>query len=172
MNKILCALLVFFCPQCEAAEKSQGITVDQAVQLATALRNFDGHLVVIKQNGAENTVMIPWEFGDGRLRLRVSNNLAILDAAIKSINAAQIAIFKEATQKASERTGKTEVDLPVGTPERIDYDRQNDELLKQPAPGTQDLSRIKASELKLDKNEIPVTVLTALKPILEDDVSK
>ena len=29
-----------------------------------------------------------------------------------------------------------------------------------------------SSELKLDKNEIPVTVLTALKPILEDDVSK
>jgi hypothetical protein len=55
-------------------------------------------------------------------------------------------------------------------PESADYQKQYLDLMAQPASGTQDLGRIKTSELKLDRNEIPVTVLAALAPILDQDV--
>ena len=35
------------------------ITVREALSLATALRNLDGHMIVTKQNGVEQTIMIP-----------------------------------------------------------------------------------------------------------------
>lgn len=148
-----------------AADK---ITIGQAFPLANALRSLDGHTVVIKQNGADATVMVPWDFGSGALRLRIANNIAILDAVANTVNDTRLKIVKEII-KNSANPAATEI--KPGTPEFDDFQRQYNEMMIQPANGTQDLARIKASELRLDKNEIPVTVITALKPILEDDVS-
>jgi hypothetical protein len=140
------------------------ITVRDAVALSTALHNLDGRLVVIKQNGVDATVMIPWTFDSGRLRLRIASDLSIADAVVKTANDAQSAIFKEVTKKYGV------LELKAGTPERADYDAQIEQLMSAPAAGTQDLARIKASELKLDVNEIAISVLSALHPILDDDV--
>jgi hypothetical protein len=139
------------------------LTVAQAIPLSTALRNLDGHMVVIKQNGADNIVMIPWDFGSGSLRLRIANNLTILAAVEKSAEEGRQAIVREILKKA----GGTEI--KPGTPEREDFDRQYLELMGQPAPGGKDLARIKASELKLDRNDIPVTALSAMAPLLDID---
>jgi hypothetical protein len=144
------------------------ITVGQAFPLATALRNLDGHMVVVKQNGVDNTIMVPWDFGSGAFRLRIANNLAILDAVQKAVDDSRIAVVKEIIKKSANPTA---TEVKPGTPEFDELQRQYGEMMNQPANGTQDLSRIKASELKLDRNEIPVTVISALKPILEDDVS-
>lgn len=138
------------------------MTVADVLALSTALRNLDGHMIVVKQNGTDGTVMVPWEFGNGRLRLRIANDLSIVDAAVKIANDAQAAIFKEVTKKFNVTA------LTPGTPERTEYDAQIAELMKQPAAGEHDLAKIKASDLNLDKNEIPVSVLSALKPILEE----
>ncbi len=148
-----------------AAEK---ITIGQAFPLATALRNLDGHMVIVKQNGVDNTIMVPWDFGSGAFRLRIANNLSILDAVQKAVDDSRVAIIKEIIKKSANPSA---TEVKPGTPEFDELQRQYAEMMTQPAPGTQDLARIKASELKLDRNEIPVTVLTALKPILEDDVS-
>jgi hypothetical protein len=139
------------------------VTVQQAIDLQTALRNLDGHLVIIKQNGQDGTVMVPWEFGDGRLRLRIANDLAIIDTAVKAANEAGKAVFQEVSKKFNVQ------ELKAGTPERAEYDKLIAEISSAPAAGTQDLAKIKASELKLGKNEIAITVLEALGPILVDD---
>jgi len=141
-----------------------GITVRDALGLAQGLRNLDGHLVVIKRGGQDETVMIPWEFGSGSLRLRIANDIAILDRITTAAEQVRQALVKEALHNA----GATE--LKPGAPETAEFLKQYEEALDQPASGAQDLARIKASELKLDRNEIPVTVLTALKPILDMDV--
>jgi hypothetical protein len=146
------------------------ITIAQANPMATALRNLDGHMIVIKQNGADTAIMAPWEFGSGSLRLRIANDLTLLDAVLKVAEEARGTIVKELLKKASDRTGETLTELKAGTPENDEFQKQFAELLAQPAPGTQDLARIKASELKLDRNEIPVTVLSALAPILDQDI--
>lgn len=139
------------------------LKVQDVLQVSTALRNLDGHMVVVKQGTAENTVMIPWDFGSGSLRLRIANNISILDAAAKNVEDSRQAIIKEIMKKGNL------TEIKPGTPEFEDFQRQYADVLVQPAPGTQDLARIKASELRLDKNEIPPTVLSALKPIMDID---
>ncbi len=151
-----------------AADK---ITVLQATQLSTALRNLDGHMVVVKQNGADATLMIPWDFGSGVLRLRIANDIAIVDDVLKRAEEARLGIVRELLKKFEARTGEKATDLKAGTPEFDEFQKQYLEMIAQPAGGSQDLARIKASELKLDRNEIPVTVLSALRPILDDDVA-
>jgi hypothetical protein len=146
------------------------ITLAQAQQLSQALRNLDGHLVVIKQNGQDATIMTPWEFGSGSFRLRIANNLTILDAALKTADDTRIAIVKETLKHISDRTGTAATEIKPDVPENAEFQRQYADLMAQPANGTQDLGRIKVSELHLDKNEIPVTVLSALTPILDQDV--
>jgi hypothetical protein len=164
VKKLYLALLATAVIAAPAAAADK-LTVLQANQLSVALRSLDGHIIVIKQNGQDATVMIPWEFNSAAVRLRIANDLAIVDAAVKVSDDVRNTIFKEVTKKA----GVTE--LRPGTPERDDYDRQAADLMAQPAAGTQDLARIKASELKLDRNEIPVSILSALKPIFDDDVT-
>ena len=168
----ICLIVLSIClaavpPSARAAEK---ITVNQMQSLSVALRNLDGHLTVIKQNGQDAAIMTPWEFGSGSLRLRIANNITILDAAMKTAEDTRQAIIKELIKKASDRTGEPVTDLKPGTPENDEFQKQYGDLMAQPAPRTQDLSRIKASELKIDKNEIPVTVISALAPILDQDV--
>lgn len=144
------------------------ITVAQALSILVALRNLDGHIVIVKQGGVDNTVMVPWDFGSGMLRLKIANNMTILSLSEKAANDARQSIVKEVlkTMPAGART------IEPNTAEMDEFTRQYNEVLAGPAPGTQDLSRIKASELRLDKNDIPVTALSALTPILDDDVSK
>jgi hypothetical protein len=146
------------------------ISLALAQPLATALRNLDGHIIVIKQNGQDATIMTPWEFGSGSLRLRIANNIIIVDAALKTAEDTRIAIVKELLKKASDRTGAPVTDIKPDMPESAEFQKQFADLMAQPAAGTQDLGRIKTSELRLDKNEIPVTVLSALAPILDQDV--
>jgi hypothetical protein len=148
------------------------ITIAQAVPMATALRNLDGHIIVVKQNGSDNMVMIPWDFGSASLRLRIASDIAILDGVTRSIETSRQAIVKELLAKANARTpDKPVTEIKPGTPEYDEFQRQYADLNGSPAPGTQDLARIKASELHMDRNDIPVTVLSALGPILDDDVS-
>jgi hypothetical protein len=169
MKKLFLALL---CASSLSAPALAGekITVLQATQLSTALRNLDGHMIVVKQNGTDAVVMVPWEFGSGVLRLRIANDISIIDASLKLAEDARLGIVKEQLKKLETRTGEKATDLKQGTPEFDEFQKQYNEMVGQPAAGTQDLARIKASELRLDKNEIPVTVLTALAPILEQDV--
>lgn len=148
------------------AEDAKKITVSDAVSMAAGLRNMDGHVTVIKQNGQDTTVMTPWEFGSGTLRLRIANDLAIVAQSEKLVETTRAAIVSELTKGVAADAAK----IIPGTPEFESFQKQMKQVLDQPAPGTQDLARIKASELKLDKNEIPVTVLFALAPILDMDI--
>jgi hypothetical protein len=166
LTGLLVGVLVLTPVPAAFADEAAPITIRDALALATALRNLDGRMQVVKQaGGAEGTVMVPWEFGSGALRLRIANDLALVTAVEKKAEDARVAIVKEVLRKM----GPGAVGFQQGTPEYDDFMRQYNEVLDGPAPGARDLSRIKASELKLDKNEIPVTVLQALRPILDAD---
>jgi hypothetical protein len=171
MLLILIAVLILV-PIPAKAENPGKITIAQAAAMATALRNMDGHIIVVKQGGIDNMVMIPWDFGSASLRLRIASDIAILDGVARSVETSRQAIIKELLAKANERTpDKPATEIKPSTPEYDEFQRQYADLNASPAPGTQDLARIKASELHMDRNDIPVTVLSALGPILDDDVS-
>lgn len=126
------------------------ITVREALALAGALRSMDG--------GSKG-----YEFGSGVIRLKLANDLAIVQAVEASTEKARQSIVREILK------GSGAVKIEIGTPEYDNFSTQYNAVLDQSAPGTQDLARVKASDLKLDKNEIPVTVLSAMKPILDID---
>jgi len=148
-----------------AEDAKPKIIIRDALALQTALQALDGHQVIVKgPNGADAIVTLPWEFGDATLRLKIVNDLNIVVAAIKSAQQVQQALTKEATTKAEV------TELKDLKPEDVVvFNKQIEDLMTQPAAGTQDLARIKASELKLGKNEIPGSILSALSPILDLD---
>lgn len=161
---LIAAVLTAACPVVSRAEEAP-ISVRDALGLISGLRNLDGHAVVIKQNGQDGTVIVPWEFGSGSLRLRISNDLTLLATVERTADEARVGIVKELLKQ----NGGGDAIKP-GTPAMDEFQRQYEQVLNAPAKGLQDLGRIKTSELKLDKNEIPVTVLQALRPILDQDV--
>lgn len=155
MRTLLIALAIVFGASLAHAADASKLTVAQALNLLTALRNLDGHLVIIKQNGGEGTVMVPWEFGSGALRLAIAHDIDVLTPNEKALGEARRSILKELG------------DIKPGSKEAEEFSRQIEQAMSTPALGAAELTHIKASDLKLDKNEIPVTVLSALGPILE-----
>jgi hypothetical protein len=154
----------------DAATKKPPLTNADALSMLQALRNLDGRTVVVNQPGGNKTsVMMPWDFGSGTLRLRIARNVTALAAVEKSIEDARVAIVREILKKEAAGADGAQQTINPGTPAYETFSRQIAEMLSQPA--AVDLSRIRASELKLDKNEIPITALSALGPILDDDLT-
>lgn len=138
--------------------------IADALSMLQAFRNLDGRQVIVKVNGADTPVMTPWDFASGTLRLRIARNISALAAVEKDVEETRQSIVKEILKGMPAGS-----QITPGTPEFEVFSLQIADALKQPAAVT--LSRIKASELRLDKNEIPITALSALAPILDDDVS-
>lgn len=147
------------------AQEAPPITVAQTLSLLAALRNLDGHQVVVKNNGQDVVLMQPWDFGSGLLRLKIANDITIAASVEKGLDDARQSMIKEILK---DKPGATS--LVPDTPEMSKFAQQYSEALGATA-AKQDYSRIKASELKLDKNEIPVTALSALQPILDMDIN-
>src|SRR4051812_33830461 len=71
------------------------LTVIDALNMLAALRNLDGHTIVVKQNGQDTTLVQPWDFGSGSLRLKIARNVSALTAVEKSVEDTRQAIVKE-----------------------------------------------------------------------------
>lgn len=146
-----------------AADKP--MTIGDVLALGPHLRSLDGRLVVVKQkDGVDGLVLTPWDFASGTLRLRIGRNLTAVMAVEREVEDTRQAILKEI--QSGMPAGQ---EIVSGTPEWDRFQKQMTELTQQPS--TVKLDRLKASELKLDKNEIPGTALSGLAPILDDDVS-
>jgi hypothetical protein len=140
-----------------AAEK---ISTSQALEVLRALRGLDtGHSVIVKQNGQDTAVTLFWEFGDGKVREKLAADETILLTVEQITEKARNKIIQELTNG-----GNT---IKPDGPEAPAFMKQWQEVLDSPAPGTQDLVKITTSSLKLDKNEIPIGVISGLSPILE-----
>lgn len=153
------------------AQNKPPLTNARALNLLVALRGLEGHVVIIKQNGADTQVQQPWDFGNALLRLRIKRNIQTLEPIEKVIKDTREAMVTEALSKMAEKNGNKPTTIEPGTPEFIAFLKQLEDILEKPVDGQVDLSRIRASELKLDKNEIGASVLTGLDPILDDDVT-
>lgn len=145
-------------------------TNGQAVIMLEALRNMDGRQVIVKQNGSDVAILTPWEFGSAALRLRIARNISALTELAKAIDDQRIGVIREILKTMpKDKDGKepTSDILKPGMPEFDRLDKAYKEMLGDVA--SVNLARIRTSELRLDRNEISVTVLSALDPILDDD---
>lgn len=145
------------------------VTISQGLSMAAALKALDGRQVVAKQNGQDVVVVVPYEFSSGALRVRIARDIAILAAVEKEADDVRMAILRDILKKLPPGSdGKPATALIPNTPEWDEFIRQYGEALAQPAKGSDELLRIKGTDLRLDRNEIPVTVLSALVPILDE----
>lgn len=138
-------------------------TIAQCLGMLVALRNLDGHAT------PTGNALIPWEFGSGTLRLRIANNITALALFETSLETVRNGIVKELLAKLpADKDGRPPTAIPPGTPEFDQLQKQYGDAIAQPCDVK--LAHIKASDLKLDKNEIPVSVLAALSSIIDDDM--
>jgi hypothetical protein len=106
------------------------------------------------------------------LRLRIKRNIQALEPVESAIKATREAMVTEALAKMpQDKDGKPAGTINPGTPEFDAFLKSLADVLAKPVEGAVDMSRIRASELKLDKNEIGASVLVGLDPILDDDVT-
>lgn len=152
----------------DASSPTKPLTGAQCLSLLSAYRNLDGHLVILKQNGQDATVMLPWDFASGALRMKISTSITALASFETSLEQSRQAIVKEILAKMPDKDDKRPTVIPNGTPEFDAYLKQYSDALN--APCDIKLPRIKATELKLDKNEIPPTALSALDAVIDNDI--
>lgn len=147
---------------CPTVAAGKQITISQALTVLGALRNLDGHQVIVKVNGQDTVVFQPWDFGSAVLRLKIASDINVLTAVETSQNNIRQTIIKEITKDKPPG-----FQIAANSPEMDEFTRQYNDLLAQPAAGSEDLAHISAAELKLDKNEIPPTTIAGLGPILD-----
>lgn len=162
---VACSLAVIVGASAQDAKPSpvaaKPMTVGQALQVLGALRQLDGHQVIIKQGDQTTTVSQPWEFKNGGLRMDIATDVAILALVEQNVEKIRQQIVSEILKNAPGRTAVT-----PGTPEFEDFVKQYQAALDAPAnvPG---LVRIKAKDLRLDVNEIAPSVLGAMAPVID-----
>jgi hypothetical protein len=145
---------------CGAIAAEAPATVLDCLTILQGLNEIDGkHPVIVNQGKPEEKVLdLPYEFGNGRLRGDIAHNIAVLTIVQRANGDAQQKIFADVAKGADK--------ILPGTPEGTEYDRQMRQLTSAPC-AIDGLTRIKASELKLDKNEIRAGALAAIDKIFD-----
>lgn len=141
-----------------AAINPSGLTLNDCLTVLTGLNALDGYQVVVNAGKPNEQVIVrSYEFSNGDLRGDIADNIATLTAIQKTAQEAQAQIFRD--------VAKGETEIKPGTPQVTEYDRQLKELTTRSCSAQ--LKKIKTSDLKLNKNEIPGSVLAALDKIRE-----
>lgn len=136
------------------AAETKPLTILDCQNILGGLTALDGHTELSKDNAP---VTVSYQFGSARFRLALQQNIAALNAMQQDFTKSMQGVFKEIAGEAAE--------IKPGTPEMARYTRQMNDA--QALPCAANLTRIKADDLKLDKNEIPGSVLGALDKILD-----
>lgn len=137
---------------------SSKLSVTQALQMLTALRGLDGRQVAVKNAGQDAVILQAWEFSNGLLRLAIAQNIAVLSVVEQNDEKIRTSIVREVFKGEAAKEG---------TPEMAEFVRQLNDARNAPVLGVEQLKRIAAKDLKLERNEIPSSILAALVPILD-----
>jgi hypothetical protein len=121
-------------------------------------RGLDGYLV-ISNAGKPNETVVPqtYRFSNPNLRMDIGQDIARLSDIPNVIEKTRQQIFLE--------VAKSDLEINPSTPQMADYNKQLVLLGESPCRVT--LIHIKASDLKLDVNEIPGSVLGDIDKILD-----
>jgi hypothetical protein len=134
------------------------LTLEAAGKVKAALsQGLDGYDRVIRDGERERVVREPYKFDAGlRLALAVLENR--VDVLIADYNKARSALIKSLADGGAK----------VPEEKMSEFIEQHQVLLDKECE-INDVGRIKTSELALDKNPIPASVLALLMPVLKVD---
>lgn len=134
-----------------------GLTINDCLILLQGLNGLDLHQVVLNAGKPnESIAQLPYDFQNATMRLKIGRNIAELGAVQREAQAVQ--------EKITAEVSKGE-ELKPGSKEMAIRDGQIRDLLNQPCRAH--LERFNASDLRLDRNEIPSSILAALDKILD-----
>lgn len=135
-------------------------TVLDCLLILGGLNEIDGKRQVVLNAGKPNQQVIetPYEFASGKLRFDIAKNIAALSTVQRRV--------EEARQKVFHEVAKEDTEIKPNTPKAVEYDQKVRQIGEQPCP-IGELVRIKASDLKLDQNEIRAGALAAISRILD-----
>lgn len=130
------------------------------LEINAALSALDGTPTVVKgENGVEKTVIVPYQFS-GKVRWGISKNLNVLKRVSEDFSKTRDALINE----VSNGTGRIEPEneaaiklLNSKVAEVFATEEDTKGLLSLPFDG-----------LNLDTNQIPVSILAALEPIIAE----
>jgi hypothetical protein len=175
MKKLLLAAAIALLPLHAAAAEapvkkdfvmppsSGGITIKECLEILQGLNAIDQHIVIIGKAPNQQTVQQSYEYG-GNFRINVlAHNIHALSALQQDAQAEQQRILRGILAKMPEKDGKPATEIPTGTPEAADYDKQLRELTS--APCLADLVHFKEPDLNLDQNGLPAWALSNIEKI-------
>lgn len=144
----------------DAAINPDKTTVFDCLVILGGLNEIDGKRPVVVNAGKPNeqTIETVYEFGSGKFRLDLGRNIAVLSAVQRRVDETRQKIFAE--------IAKGDTEIKPGSEKFAEFDRRMKEISLQPCP-ISELIRIKASDLKLDRNEIRSGALAAIEKILD-----
>lgn len=155
VRRTVMALTAIAALSASPAAATPDLTMADCQTLLSGLTALDGRQELTKDGTA---VLVPYQFGNAALRLAIQQNIAALQAVMADFTKVQQGIFREIA-------GPDVAEIRPGTPELGRYQKQLAEALQVRCPAK--LSRIKAGDLRLDRNEIPGSVLGAIDKILD-----
>lgn len=153
---IAVSMLMTMAAPAQSPPPTTTLTVRQAVAIITATQSLDGRMVLARQDGRDVAIMQPWAF-EGALRMRLVGNLAALQPNLAT------------AEQVRAKFSAAAAGLKPDSPEYRELAAEADRALDAPALGAAQVRRVKVSELRLDRNDIPISVLAALAPLLDDD---
>ena len=136
------------------------LPIKTLLEINAALSLLDGTPTIVKgENGADKTVIIPYQFS-GKVRWGLSKNLNILKRISEDFTKARDAII----QDVSGGTGRIEPDNEAA------IKTLNEKIAEVFATeeDTKGLLTLSLEGLNLDTNQIPVSILSALEPIIAE----
>lgn len=172
----LFVLAMTVCPvlASEAPVKKESITEPkftraECLTILSGLNALDGYQTVVNAGKPnEHAITKAYEFGNAKLRTTIRDNIVALSSVQEVNNKVQQDTVKELAGEDGIITptiiGSNGKDSVIN-PKYTEYVKKVNESQQLPCPAI--LAHISISDLKLDKNEIPGSVLSALDKILD-----
>lgn len=157
MNRRLLLIALLCLPLTAAAQGSKtkevAAPVSRMIALANAIASLDGSDRVVKDGASERVVKEPYKFERG-FRIAMARNLTALKPILEGYE-------KELSVIRVEIGGE----IKDGSPAMMRLNEENRRLLAIVQKAN--LFTIAEAELKLDVNQIQISILSALEPIME-----
>ncbi len=134
--------------------------VEDAQKLYTALNLLDGEQKSVTVKGQQDVILVPYQFA-GKVSWNMVKNKNILKRIIED--------FQETNNKLVREISGGKESIDQENPEQVKKLRDELDKILKIDEDVKGLLKIKYSELNLNVNRIPVSVLELLSPIVEDD---
>lgn len=135
------------------------LTIIQSMNVLSCLRSLDGYQEVVKVGDKDQIVTKAYEFKNSNLRWSIIRNIAIATEVETALQASRNSMIRELSDGGRE--------IKPGTPVADEFTLQWEKLMSTPTALSDKFVMFAIADLKLEKNEIPGSLLAGCAPIIK-----